>query len=244
MRKHEARKEMRLAKAREQFFSPLDGLFQNVFSNLSFSACCRKRGPLRKRLESVRTIQDAVWLLQSISAECATTDKICALIVSSYRNAPPTELEMRRLSLMFQATENGADVEAFAALTLWLCAIESFCSPFSPAPTAVRAGSRSLSSNVPLGKGGPLTAVSSMTRLMELSDSQPASRFTAAGHMRTNHTLPSRLDDLGRPSAGTMSGWRRGEQLEQERLRVESESLSDLSESLSGRRSDGARPSV
>jgi len=173
---------------------PFDFILEAI-GRLALSSCCRnnRRGPLRSRLESIRSTADAVWLLQSVSAQCATTDKICALIVSSYRNSPPSELEMRRLSLLYQATEGGADIEAFATLTLWLCAIESFCSPFTPAPKVV--GHRTKSFDA-----GTLTAVSSMTRLMEMSD----------GHDRygvhRNRTMPSRLDDLSLEPTG---GWNR-----------------------------------
>ena len=171
----EEKKEKRLTKV-----GPLDFILE-IIGRAAFSNCCRRRGHLRSRLESVRTSADAVWLLQSVSAECATTDGICALIVSSYRHSPPTEIEMRRLSLMYQATEGGADIEAFAALTLWLCAIESFCSPFSPAPRLKIHRTQSFAA-------GTLTAVSSMTRLKEMTERQQ--KYTLS--------LPSNLEDLER----------------------------------------------
>ena len=133
--------------------NPFEKLIEAVTGvSLGCTRCGRKgKGPIRTRLESVQTASDAVWILQSIAAECSTTDDICKLVVGAYRKEPPSEREMQKLSVLYQGTEGGADIEAFATLTLWLCAIESFCSPFAPAPTMPIHRSHSI--------GMPLTAV-------------------------------------------------------------------------------------
>ena len=149
--------------------NPFEQLLEVVTgASLGCTLCGRKgKGPIRQRLESVQTAADAVWILQSIAAECSTTDDICKLVVGAYRKEPPSEREMQKLSVLYQGTEGGADIEAFATLTLWLCAIESFCSPFAPAPTMPIHRTHSV--------GMPLTAVVSGPAT-QTHQPQPATR--------------------------------------------------------------------
>ena len=102
-----------------------------------------------------------MWLLQSIAERSANPAAACSLVVAAYRKEPPTEQEMQKISVLYQGTEGGPDIEAFATLTLWLCAIESFCSPFAPPPTMPIHSMHSV--------GEPLTAISSMARVQSLS---------------------------------------------------------------------------
>ena len=91
--------------------------------------------PLRDQLGSVRSAADVAKLVQDTVKEKGTPYAACQAIVTSYRTTQPSEREMMNLSVIYQGTEGGAEDEAFAALSLWLCAIESLCAPFAPTPT-------------------------------------------------------------------------------------------------------------
>jgi hypothetical protein len=71
---------------------------------------------------------------------------------------------MQRLSFMYQETEGGADIAAFATLTLWLCAVESFCPPLIPESTNRLERTQS--------HGYGMTALSSLTRVKQMSTLQ------------------------------------------------------------------------
>ena len=65
---------------------------------------------------------------------------------------------------MYQETEGGADIAAFATLTLWLCAVESFCPPLIPESTNRLERTQS--------HGYGMTALSSLTRVKQMSTLQ------------------------------------------------------------------------
>ena len=150
---------------RERVLVPLVGLFQQ-------SVCCRQPRNVRGQLRRVMNPHDAVFLLQQLGNTFTSTDDLCSLIVKAYRVEQPSEIEMRRLSLMYQSTEGGADVMSFATLTLWLCAVESFCPPIEPTSSKI---------DRVLSHGTGLTALGSLTRVRQLSHPQHLNKLETRG---------------------------------------------------------------
>lgn len=79
---------------------------------------------LRESLSLVCTPDDAVVLLRRVDARARGADDVCFQIQRAYLRRPPSEHELRQLSVLQQETSGSGDEREYACLTLWMCACE------------------------------------------------------------------------------------------------------------------------
>lgn len=90
-------------------------------------SCMRPARPadVRESLRRVESIGDCVALVRHVVVARGSTEAACDAIVRAFAPDPPTEREMRTLSLLQQEVSGSHDEREYAVMTLWLCAIQS-----------------------------------------------------------------------------------------------------------------------
>ena len=76
-------------------------------------------------MRRIVSIGDCVALVRHVVVARGSTERAVDVLVRSLVLQPPTELEMRRLSLLQQQVAGTHGEAEYAATTLWLCAIQS-----------------------------------------------------------------------------------------------------------------------
>lgn len=84
-------------------------------------AVCPRR---RARLGDVRSLAQAVGVVRSV-ARAAGADRLTDRLVLAWRAAPPSDVELQRLSLLQQRALGSHGEEEYAITMLWTCALRS-----------------------------------------------------------------------------------------------------------------------
>ena len=94
---------------------------------VGMESCSRpaRTADVRESLRRIASLGDCVALVRHVVHTRGGTEAACDAIVRAFAPDPPTEREMRTLSLLQQEVSGAHDEREYAVLTLWLCAIRS-----------------------------------------------------------------------------------------------------------------------
>ncbi len=75
------------------------------------------------RLKRIRTCSDCVRLLQRLQNN--STDDILICLLNLYSISPPDDEEIKKLNALYNSVAHTGGCKEYAALTIWLSAVES-----------------------------------------------------------------------------------------------------------------------